>query len=291
MNDSMNLKTTSKLLFFILLPGLSLLAFMPTALQHLRDYQISSVKSISSSPSGSVCILYDRPPRTGSTTISRTLERCLLRRGYEVLPAKSPNGTRETVLHRLRTSTARRRASVMQHVYTNAEDMRALQKGCGKLFYMTSTAPMLSRLVSMIKYTTFQGHRNATVDANNLAYEMQRRQSNLHKREALLEAYPYVGEHVPEDMRVKPHYVVRQEAVEEDLSRLLNMWGCGDLPIESLNVHDLDFEERGAKETKQISSVLGDQRRFVTMGDGRYRTLTGLAEGFNKPGLQLARFF
>lgn len=249
------------------------------------------------------CILYDRPPRTGSTTIGTTLETCLRRRGYALLSTKGTARTRANVVPRLTALAARRThvASVRQHVYTHPGQLRRLRAACGRLLLVTSTAPMLPRLLSMVKYSTFEGHRNATVPATILAAELLRKGTKLRKREAFFEAYPYV-EHEQEleqehtaarnssdSLRLTPHYVVTRQHLARDLRALLAALHCPTLPIETRNVHVVRYAlGEGRREAREAMEQAGE---MVGMGDRQYREMMALARERNRAGLQLARTF
>lgn len=246
---------------------------------------------------GPRCVFYDRPPRTGSTTISTTLAVCLRRRGYVVLPASASgrNVTRHTVLPRLSTAAAlspsAHVASVIQHAYVTTEQFSALHASCGFVFYITSAASMLPRLLSMVKYSTFEGHLNATINAALLARLIVRKARNLRYRETFFEDYPYVDHAnlnagLREKDRVMPHYVVRQDAIVHDLGALLRALKCGDVAIQSANVHDVDFgDDDDEAAFKQALVTAGD---VLAMGDHRYTRMLQLVKKRNSAGLVLA---
>lgn len=239
------------------------------------------------------CILYDRPLRTGSTTISRTLDRCLQQKGYHVLRAAGRNITRENVMHRLAADTSLKRASLLQHVYATVDDFASVTHSCHQFFYISSCANMMSRILSMMKYATFEGHSNHSVDAAVLAEEVERKDKAVASRESFFEEYPYVDGGVAETDRISPHFIIRKPFLMRDLRNLLDALGCQHVEIESMNVHELDLNtEQSAEEgARHIEDVLSNAEKFLRMGDHRFRTLMSIAGKSNQRGLQLAKKF
>lgn len=241
------------------------------------------------------CILYDRVPRTGSTTLGLTLEQCLLSKGYRVLSADTRSVSKYSVIKRLAGivydmsgGVARKLAAARHHVCARREDFDKLVKACDRLLYISSCAPMASRLESMAKYWVASGHGNATVTSKRVLKRMEAYASESWAvREAYFEAYPYTnGTHprgTAEDDRVVPDYVIRNSQLVADTHALLNALKC-DMRIESDNMHSV--------EDQAVEEVIRNYvKNMVRMGDARYKAMMRLATEGNSAGLRLASTF
>lgn len=223
------------------------------------------------------CVLYDRPPRTGSTTVARALTVCLRSLNYSVPDLGTwPTDTREVMLSRaLDIQGAERVAAVSSHIALTAEgggnvSSRALlQARCRQTLYVSGTARMAERILSQVKYGLVR--RNVTVDTRAaLAIVRQRgRDGRIGLSERFLEHYPYVGgsgesgfrslgrrEKEPGSLlpfaakqgRILPDYVLSKAHMAKDLEKLLRALGCS-VEFEDQNVHRLDL--RGGKSSKR----------------------------------------
>lgn len=253
--------------------------------------------------SGMRCLLYDRPPRTGSTTISIVLDACARTRGLRSERVMTPGGRTRAISHMLRPLVAARRgaASVRAHLTLARGDAARLRGACGVLLYVTSARRMARRLLSQLKYGSFDGHGNSSLSVGALASSLRRRSlDRLHAQEAFLEAYPYPplkpGQDKLQGDRLVPDYVIRQDRLEEDVRALLRALRCDELQLSHDNVHsvvaanssalnddDVDDDDDGDDE-----KVLRRVETLMVKGDQRFRELDALAVKRNARGLQIA---
>ena len=226
------------------------------------------------------CFIYDRPPRTASTTAATALKLCLYARGF-AQPAVASRAARALVVRRMLSLGSARVGVFSRHVQLGAGDARRVRAGCAALVYVSGCRPMRARLWSAAKYAV-AGRGNATVGG-----AARRRAEALVEGdgwvEAMYEAYPYVdGDGQPNGTpgaeRLVPDYVVRAGSLEKDLGGLLGAMGCAER-FRSDNVH----EEEGA------DGFLDGVR--LEHGDATYRRLERLAREGNERGLQKIRDF
>lgn len=88
--------------------------------------------------------------------------------------SSSPLGRTGMVTSMLNNSRPRR-ASVRGHVTLSESDHRRLSRVCDRLLYVTSTATMSVRLMSMLKYGLFKGHGNKTIEVDGGGVRSKRR--------------------------------------------------------------------------------------------------------------------
>ncbi|KAI0565474.1 hypothetical protein FGB62_17g219 [Gracilaria domingensis] len=191
-----------------------------------------------------MCIVYDRPPRTGSTTIGEALEKCLLPLGYET-PLWRGFEARLDVIPDMVKLPYKRVAVVSRHFYMNATALLHLRSACKPLMYITSTAPMKQRLWSLVKYRQTQGHGNASLTSE----QVQNGIEDLRTEKIqipVLNRYPYIeNESLPlfaTDVEpVSPDYIIRKSHLMEDLSALVTALGCSS-ELSSRNVHESEYD-------------------------------------------------
>lgn len=254
------------------------------------------------------CILYDRPPRTGSTTISHALLSCLRHKRY----GNAFTYPREVMVRAMLNITAKRRASVKGHLSMTLDDVNLIEDTCEKFFYVTSISSMTDRLFSQIKYGMFTGHGNQTIDLTALYTSLSKRSGEkMNAYELFLEMYPYSvnDTDVTEETRLQPHYIISKENLEHDTRELLDALGCQNISVESDNIHeivvdsdtlptavaDIEAEEDEYVEDANITDPFEALRANITSrmvhGDRRYRKLIERAQTQNKIGLELAKIF
>eukprot|EP00178_Gracilaria_changii_P023421 TRINITY_DN70898_c0_g1_i1.p1 TRINITY_DN70898_c0_g1~~TRINITY_DN70898_c0_g1_i1.p1 ORF type:complete len:295 (+),score=53.42 TRINITY_DN70898_c0_g1_i1:339-1223(+) len=223
------------------------------------------------------CIVYERPPRTGSTTIGDALEKCLLPLGYEQPSWKGFDARRSVISDMLRLPFERVMV-VSRHFYMNHTTLQHLRSGCESLLYITSTAPMKRRLWSLVKYRQFSKHGNASLNKQQVQSAIE----DLKKEKqqlVILNAYPYLYNlssvvDLEQKERIEPDYVIRTSSLVDDVSSLLRSFGCMS-PVISLNIHR-------ANHSDLLESVEIDD------DDALYSRLTRYAEERNALGLKKA---
>lgn len=223
------------------------------------------------------CIIYDRPPRTGSTTIGSSLRKCLAPKGY----AQGRGGAERGMFVRNMLETDSRLGAVLtRHMYMKQDDVDMIRAQCQKVLYVTSTARMKDRLWSAAKYKLRGGNGNVTVSGEKMRAKVVANLKKDTRNVAFLESYPWLGEGEKEMLvadKLEVDYVVRKERMAEDLGRLLQAFGCGG-KFESENMHVASFEG-------------GDVWDGVYVGeDETYKRLCERAKG-NDEGLRKARLF
>lgn len=145
------------------------------------------------------CVVYDRPPRTGSTSISQPLTACLRALNFAV-PQTLPSIGRSGVLLSTLAQPTTRVAASRTHLYlTMGADHAAmsLSDRCARTLYVSGTAPMAERILSQIKYGIRGAvHTNSTVDASEVWSAVRRRgrAGRISQYEGFLSRYPFVSE-------------------------------------------------------------------------------------------------
>lgn len=269
------------LLAMLLLGLYALLTGVPVTRRH--DYD-SRANRTDADKAPIRCFLYDRPPRTGSTTISTALMDCLRASDFAIASA-SRREDRPLVISRMLAARRPNRAAVRAHLAVSSRDVDAIRHGCDSFFYVTSCSPMWRRLASWMKYSLGDGHGNRTVQLEGVVSALQSR--NFSDNERFLEAYPFTEESFEERHRLLPDYVIRSHALLNDTIELLSALGCRNFPT-SENVHVLQ-----SVDTDLLERKLEDVGRNMSLvfSDRRYKQLLQRAEQNNHRGLDLARQF
>lgn len=251
------------------------------------------------------CFIYDRPPRTGSSTISDALETCLRGKDYVLAYARTQEERQFVVSHMLQFRRTTRGA-VHSHVYMNQNDTTFIRQVCDIVLYVTSTNPMIRRIVSQVKYSLFEGHGNASVSTSDVISALQTR--DFTKYEEFLERYPYVYQEVNVRNQLIPDYIIRATQLEYDLTRLLRALRCRD-KLESQNVHSLGSNSATPSHTRNKTqstesgagahtfphhsdALMEQSTRDISLRfkDKRYKFLSSLVSN-NRRGLIIASKF
>lgn len=261
------------------------------------------------------CIIYDRPPRTGSTTVYKYLDRCLAGRGYGS-SLRTYRGVHDHALldyfnkHISSSSTSSsfvnnntkpitKKSLITRHLAVlPASSLQTTLSHCTLLLYITSTRPIRERLLSKLKYElpdhTRPGkiiaEKRRKVDAVSLHKSMRDRlahnMSSLFPAEMYYEAFPAVS---PPSMANSvaplfvPDYVIRSNRFMSDFKALLDALRCP-TKFQGANVHRVE------------NVSFDDQQLFldavpVAYGDARYRALAKLAGSANERGLRKAALY
>lgn len=231
------------------------------------------------------CVLYDRPPRTGSTTISSALRRCLRSKNFSETPKLRgmPQGQRRAMyIQHMLNNVKRSRAMLTRHVYISQRDIDKLVSRCTYLLYITSCAPLKSRLQSAMKHMIAGGHGNVTINGSlGVAHheDVTIPPGSLRSRYELVN-YPYLsadhqGQRIARPL--SPNYVIRRTHLQSDLAHLLTALGCRP-SFTSENVHD------SAEENEQMAN-----HTCARCNDKLFERLSRHAERNNGRGLRMAR--
>lgn len=242
------------------------------------------------------CVLYDRPPRTGSTTVSNALATCLRKRGFKVNSFVRPDVRNTSIARGLglhppssaddASDQARMRrdyALVATHVWMTQDDVDLLRDHCEHVVYLTSAAPMWERVWSAAKMVSVKERNgNTKLDSGMLhrAAEWLNRSDRPYAQ--FYNVYPWIrltgpqrmrddGKHMEEiphlyepvaiDPPFHPHFVIRKDALLDDLAALLAALGCKRLQPRSTNVHrELDRADTAiAAVKKSVVEAIGHE--------------------------------
>lgn len=187
-----------------------------------------------------VCLFYDRPPRTGSSTISSALDTCWA----EKLQAKSRKHIPKHILDAFNHTTnngfddfLELQAPVVSHhswhCVIDDHHIVRLKKSCRQLFYLSSTRDKRSRILSIVKHSMTGNKRelNGTVPIEQFREQKSALVQEIQRRDVTGPIYPFRGV-----LRMTPDYVIRNDHFESDLSQLLAHFGCPS-NFTSINVH------------------------------------------------------
>lgn len=243
---------------------------------------VNETVRMSAAPPDTRCILYDRPPRTGSTTISYRLDECLQSKGYPSSTTWFKGVPMQRIVTRMLQQPSRFKSHLTRHMYLSADDVLALRRSCGQVFFVTSARTMEERLLSRAKYELLdkdqRRHRNRKVSVQEFNVAKGKIQDVREVSEPYYESYPYTG-----GAELDPDYVIRSSSFQKDFSELLSSLGCG-AEFASHNVHWVD----------NMDNVTFDGDGLTIepkMGNARFITLRRLAEKHNAKGLRKASVF
>lgn len=167
------------------------------------------------------CIIYDRPPRTGSTTVAYALSRCFHVKRFYI--AKFPSRSiRHLHVPLVLSRSEKNFALVGHHFWMSETDIRLLEERCNGTFYMTSVAAIHDRLWSAAKVmSTTSVNGNFSVGDRERMQALEWLKQNGLGYAAYLEAYPFID-------LLGPQLIGKTDfgAVTE----LPNSWGPGIIP-------------------------------------------------------------
>lgn len=227
------------------------------------------------------CVLYDKPPHTGSQTTVEVLRTCWQNIGFAC-------GTLSTIPERKRLVSKflqfpdRDVALAGYHFFMPAYEVKMINAQCKELFYVTSTRTMRDRLASKAKYGVSR-RIDLTDGRRVLDSQLQERgMAAVHRLnrdgvlEKIMEAYPFSSTET-----IQPDYVIRTDSLQKDLSQLLAAFGCA-TDFESKHLHDVE-------ESVGVQPVFDKSQIVVRMNDSRHVQLSQLAEQTNSKGLEKVR--
>lgn len=238
------------------------------------------------------CVIYDRPPRTGSTTISKILYSCLISKGYKGYDYV-PKERRDIAIHQFLAKTdSDLRALIRPHIHIDLQDHKLMLENCDCIFYITSTAPMGDRIFSRLKYNLIEGHRNGSFTISRLMKSFRKKNStSIQITELEYTKYPYLKNEVPEYLRLTPHFVIRKNNISNDLKLLLSALECNKMSIISENVHSINMSKRNAVIDKKVNFLRTEVSSMLMTKDFRYNALVRNIHDRNLEGLHRAKYF
>lgn len=249
------------------------------------------------------CLLYDKAPRTGSTTVARSLENCWKSiRGIDITNRDERFDTGITML--LETPYRQVTALVGSHFTISISDTTAMQSKCENVLYFTSTRTMSERLWSEAKYFVSEAtaKRNTSLAVDDVPLVWFTLFERLYESELYLENYPFVKSYKNPgtfsrnliDQMIVPSYVIRTEHMYRDLSFLLKAFQCSDENIRVTNMPTVEGKKDekasfGASDNEFQNTPKNLSSIPLRFDDYRNKYLLQLAESVNEYGLLSAR--
>lgn len=222
------------------------------------------------------CLIYDKAPRTGSSTILHTLRQCWksskfrFRRPRRVLEGHTFAEECVNDIHHERIVIGG------NHFYMGNHDIELIAKECKHIFYVTSTRKMKERLLSKAKYDASSGKiaANSTLngeDWKKVQHRLSRYKDEYETVEKNLERYPFVSPR----WAITPDYVIRSDSLFADLGLLLHAFGCN-TTIRSQNIHTVSDIEKDEGEEEEEGPEKDDADEVVEMVKEENNTSNGL---------------
>lgn len=251
------------------------------------------------------CFLYDRPQRTGSSTMVFALRECILNTlnfSESLYPNRFIKNEQIQRLFALATIDRNlKRAVVSNHVHMAGNDVNLLRSNCKSLLYVSSTRPIMDRLWSRAKYHEMQkasrdrdktgffllNTRNESVTEAQFEAAISQKEKIIIKHELALENFPYMDRFENEVLlgkgeRIVPDYIVRNGLhgfYNQDLTMLLSALGCS-----------TNFTP--ANQHPNYGGMKGSYADYVPRkGDALYKRLMRIASSGNEHGLRRAAQF
>lgn len=277
--------STGPRFLFVITPVLliCLLSYASIPLPPLRYYrhftflnQTSSFAKSSHDLPQNLCLIYDKPPRTGSSTISNALRKCWMSYGYKfpVPTSKEFNIT----ISKMLDLPGDRVGLAGVHFTMSSSELTKISLMCKHSYYVTSTRPMPERIASKAKFEVSGGktYQNTTLSEDDLERAIQKA-INDNTTEERLERYPFI------DQKIEPDYIIRSQNFSEDLKALLRSFRCGE-EFYTKNLHIV--EEESSTKNVHISPMNKSEtvHRQVQLkyGDHRHIYLSNLAQMKNE---------
>lgn len=254
------------------------------------------------------CVMYDKTPRTGSSTILNALRKCWKSHGYSfAIPRRRYSNDSMSLVDDCLAIDRPRIAIGGSHFTMRTADIRAIAHQCKHLFYVTSTREMKNRLMSKAKYRVSgaRTYKNTTVEERQWGKVMKIIQKEKDAVELKLEKYPFKTW----KLGIIPDYVINSNSLMSDISQLLDAFQC-EIPIYTTNVHAYlgnetkeneeelvvqgnftqSVDKNGLNKTTLEEQYILDQLH-LNYGDRRHKNMLRYARKHNLKGLSKAWLF
>lgn len=251
-----------------------------------------------------LCLVYDKPYRTGSTTIERSLCDCWkLKFNATDQELMSPVDRIPLMMNKSDRNVMR----CIGHVTITDAQILHMRSDCAKLFYLTSIRPMQQRMASYGKNDAIYGqiYTNMTLSRDQLRNAVLWARKSGRMEEFRYELYPY---NEKATLKIVPDYVIRHESFDDDLLRLLHAFDCPQV-VQSTNIHSLEVDgaipenakpgrtrERSmTNETTNIDNMTFEQLKEqlenipLHFGDQQHEQMQEIAKSSNVDGLSKAK--
>lgn len=279
---------------------------LPTLTEQASSLTIRSATAVGAlhQPTIARCFLYDRPMRTGSTTITSALRKCIKAHGWAIAAQTKEGEFHNAITNSLRVSEGDS-LGIMQHLWISDADVRALYSRCDRVVYISSCAKLSDQLWSAAKMlSNVRKNGNSTLDDDKTAAALQWLRDYAAPYARMYEFYPHIRTQAPlkvqEDGRFpdvppsferasislpfQPDFVIRKEHMETDLADLLTALNCSS-SFRSKNVHAVSESDADAEDT-----LMAKVRDASHAADGvSYTRLMQIANERNPVGLEKIR--
>lgn len=252
------------------------------------------------------CLLYDRPMRTGSTTITTALRHCLKQTPGWAFAVRTAEGDYHHVIRNAlrvhHNETVARNLVIMQHMWISDADVHMLFHKCAQVLYVSSCARLSEQVWSAAKMlSNVRENGNSSLDDVQMRAATAWTEAHAVDYARFYESYPHILSHAPLQRQdngrfpdippsferipitraFAPHFVVRKHFMETDLSALLAAMRCTS-SFKTKNVHAVSHDER-EREQNLMTTVMNNQK----VGDGKtFARLNRIAEENNTVGLE-----
>lgn len=258
-----------------------------------------------------LCLIYDKPQRTGSTTVAKALHKCWSDY-YQLEPKNNAKQTDKAIKNMLSLKQSIV-SHCKRHVSISDYDCFAIEATCREVFHVTSTRKVSERIASYAKVTTMKRKigRNFTINPGDLRKAVQTVMKSGFDLEYRYEKGVYTG-----FRQIHVDYVIRNENLEQDLTALIQAFGCNP-EILSTNKHNVNStspstslikntlsmgtgqDSRKTKiPTKEHIEEMNDTELVfwlnnfpIQMGDQLHKDLLKTASRVNQNGLERAAGF
>lgn len=244
------------------------------------------------------CLLYDKAPRTGSTTVARSLANCW--KSIPNIHVTTRKGKFNSAVPTLLETPYRHVVALVgSHFSISISDIGALHSKCEHVLYVTSTRAMPERLWSEAKYVVSKTdiRHNSSLAADDLPLVWSTLFERLHQSEPYFESYPFETSYQKSETSSRdliPSYVIRTEQMYDDLSLLLKAFQCSDDNIQVTNMHTIELDKNenttigmSGIEFQDVPKNLS--RVPLQFDDYRNKYLLQLAESVNEKGILAAK--
>lgn len=250
------------------------------------------------------CFLYDRPMRTGSSTVIMALVKCFRAKHWSIARHIIGNDRGQTVPINLDVPS-KRYAFTHGHMWLGEDDVRLLHSRCDAFVYVSSCAPLWQQLWSAAKMlSNARLNANTTLDERKTerAFDWLRDVNRTKSYMDMYEFYPFIRltepmvlpegvkrfpdlpphfERAPITTRFVPDFVIRKNNLSDDLPRLLNALSCPQ-NFTSKNIHETELVDNDIME--KVKEITG-------AGDGQTYTRLMRVAMDNDKGLERIRAF